>query len=189
NGLFAAGDYVNGPATAVEAIGHGRQVAAQIDHWLVGRQRCQQVRIEPVAQPLRDRSSDFINRQHIPTVPLADRFRPASCEVETGLGRDQAAEEAKRCYLCNLRYQINVDRCIYCRACIDVAPRNCIKLVHGIDIQDDGSYGELKETREWNKVAAIWIDNNECIRCGACYRVCPVSCISITRNELVTVDA
>ncbi|MBF0159573.1 MAG: FAD-dependent oxidoreductase [Magnetococcales bacterium] len=189
HGLFAAGDYVNGPATAVAAIGHGRYIAAQIDHWLVGRTRSQQVRIEPVAQPLRERSSDFIVRQHMPTVPLTKRLKPATCEVETGFNHDLAVEEAKRCYLCNLRYQINVDRCIYCRACIEVAPRNCIKLVRDIDIQSDGSYGALKETREWNQVAAIWIDNNECIRCGACYRVCPVSCISITRNELVTVDA
>ncbi|MBF0125289.1 MAG: FAD-dependent oxidoreductase [Magnetococcales bacterium] len=189
NGLFAAGDYVNGPATAVAAIGHGRHIAAQIDHWLVGRTRSQQVRIEPVTQPLRERSSDFIVRQHMPTVPLTNRLKPATREVETGFNHDLAVEEAKRCYLCNLRYQINVDRCIYCRACIEVAPRNCIKLVHDIDIKSDGSYGALKETREWNQVAAIWIDNNECIRCGACYRVCPVSCISITRNELVTVDA
>ena len=40
---------------------------------------------------------------------------------------------------------------------------------------EDGSYGELDETREWNKVGAIWIDNNECIRCGACYKVCPTN--------------
>ena len=186
--LFAAGDYVNGPSTVVAAVGHGRQMAHHMDRWLVGRKHRQQVRIEPVKEPLRDRAFDFIPRQTMPTLPVAKRFHPSSCEVEPGLDREQAAEEAKRCYLCDLRYQINVDRCIYCRACIDVAPRNCIKLVKDIAIQADGSYGTLQETKEWNQVAAIWIDNNECIRCGACYRACPVSCISITRNELVTVD-
>jgi len=69
-----------------------------------------------------------------------------------------------------------------------VAPRNCIKLVQGVEIQADGSYGSLQEAREWNQVGAIWIDNNECIRCGACFRACPVECISITRNEFVEVD-
>jgi formate dehydrogenase major subunit len=187
-GLFAAGDYVGGASTVIQAIAHGRQIAGKVDYWLVGRARQQQVRIEPVAGPLRDRAFDFIPRQPMPTVPLNRRLRPASCEVETGLDREHAAEEAKRCYLCTLRYQINVDRCIYCRACIEVAPRNCIKLIRGVSMQEDGSFGGLQETREWNQVAAIWIDNNECIRCGACYRVCPVSCISITRNELVTVD-
>ena len=61
-------------------------------------------------------------------------------------------------------------------------------MVDGVDIQADGSYGALKETGEWNRVGAIWIDNNECIRCGACFDVCPTRCISIVRKEFVTVD-
>lgn len=189
NGLFAAGDYVNGASTAIEATGHSRKIATKIDAWLVGRERRQQrVRIEPVDRPLRERAWDFIPRQTMPTIPLGQRLKTPNGEVECGMNADQAGEEAKRCYLCFLRYQIDVDRCIYCRACIEVAPRNCIKLVKGVEITEEGSYGPLKETKEWNEVGAIWIDNNECIRCGACYRVCPVKCISITRNELVTVD-
>ncbi|MEO5363268.1 MAG: FAD-dependent oxidoreductase [Magnetococcus sp. DMHC-8] len=185
-GLFAAGDYVRGASTAIEAIGHARQIADKLDTWLVGRVRRQMVQMEPVAAPLRERAFDFIGRQHMPTTPLSER--PLAREVECGLTRPSIDEEAKRCYLCDLRYQIDVDRCIYCRACIDVAPRNCIKLVQDVAIRPDGSYGELQETREWNRVAAIWIDNNACIRCGACFKVCPVACISITRNKLVTVD-
>ncbi|MBF0285562.1 MAG: FAD-dependent oxidoreductase [Magnetococcales bacterium] len=188
NGLFAAGDFVNGASTAIQAIGHGRAIAAKVDAWLVGRERRQRVRIEPVKAPLRERAFDFIPRQEMPTLPLANRFKSGVCEVESGMDRERATEEAKRCYLCNLRYQIDVDRCIYCRACIEAAPRNCIKLVSGVAMNPDGSFGPLQETKEWNRVAAIWIDNNECIRCGACFRVCPVACISITRNELVTVD-
>jgi formate dehydrogenase major subunit len=187
NGIFAAGDFVRGASTVVQAVGHGREIARRIDAWLLGKERRRQVvRITPVAQPLRERAFDFIPRQHIPTVPLDQRN--ASCEVETGMDQAMAKEEAKRCYLCNLRYQIDVDRCIYCRACIEVAPRNCIKLVSGVEIADDGSYGKLLETREWNQVGAIWIDNNECIRCGACYIACPVKCISISRCELSEVE-
>ena len=51
-----------------------------------------------------------------------------------------AAQEARRCYLCYLRFEIDIDNCIYCRACIEVAPRNCIKLVSAIEIREDGSY-------------------------------------------------
>ncbi|MBF0309457.1 MAG: FAD-dependent oxidoreductase [Magnetococcales bacterium] len=187
-GLFAAGDYVKGASTAIEAIGHGRHLAGLMDTWLVGRTRRTLVRIEPVAGPTREASCNYIPKQPMPTVALANRFKPASREVESGMEREAAAEESKRCYLCDLRYQIDVNRCIYCRACIEVAPRNCIKLVSGVEMQSDGSFGKLTETKEWNRVAAIWIDNNECIRCGACYKVCPVACIAITRNELVTVD-
>jgi formate dehydrogenase major subunit len=188
-GIFAAGDYVKGPTTVIEAVGHGRKTALGIDTWLMGRQRRKQVvRIEPVDGPLRERSYDFIPRQEMPTAALRPRSASLQHEVETGYDADLAHEEAKRCYLCNLRYQIDVSNCIYCRACIEVAPRNCIKLIEGVEIKDDGTYGELIETNQWNEVGAIWIDNNECIRCGACFMVCPTKCISIVRLDFVTQD-
>jgi NAD-dependent dihydropyrimidine dehydrogenase PreA subunit len=59
-------------------------------------------------------------------------------------------------------------------------------LVEGVEINDDGTYGELQETNVWRDTAAIWIDNDECIRCGACYKVCPTRCISISKNEIIT---
>ncbi len=188
-GVFAAGDYVTGPTTVIEAVGHGRQIAAGIDTWLMGRQRRRKVvRIEPVEGPLRERAFDFIDRQPMPTSALGARNRELDHEVEKGFGAKRALREAKRCYLCNLKYQIDVDNCIYCRACIEVAPKNCIKLVEGVEINEDGSYGELLETSAWDRVGAIWIDNNECIRCGACFMVCPTKCITITRNEFVVQD-
>lgn len=188
-GMFAAGDYVSGASTVVQAVGHGRQVAKRIDAWLMGRERRKQVvRIVPVDKPLRERAFDFITRQHMPTAQLDERMRDGKHEVELGLDETRAFEEAKRCYLCNLRYQIDVDRCIFCRACIEVAPRNCIKLVRGVEIDEQGAYGKLLETKEWNHVGAIWIDNNECIRCGQCYTACPVQCISISRCELTEVE-
>lgn len=188
-GVFAAGDYVRGASTVIEAIGHARKVALGIDTWLMGRERRRQmVRIEPVAGPLRERAFDFIPHQHMPTEEVAKRCSSMGCEVETGYSDGLAHEESKRCYLCNLAYEIDVDNCIFCRACIDAAPKACIKMVEGVEIKPDGTYGRLLETGEWNRVGAIWIDNNECIRCGACYRVCPTKCISIKRKELVTRD-
>ncbi len=184
-GLFAAGDFVDGASTVVEAVGHGRQVALKMDGWLMGRVRRKLVvKIESVEHPLRDRSFDFIPRQKMPTEPLNTRLDGLTREAEHGYDADIAEREAKRCYLCHLKYEIDTDNCIYCRACIEVAPRNCIKLVQGVAIEEDGSHGELDEATAWNKVGAIWIDNNECIRCGACYLVCPTQCISITKNEI-----
>jgi len=188
-GVFAAGDYVHGAATVVEAVGHGREIALKLDTFLMGAPRRRPVvKIEPVAEPLRTRAYDFIPRQPVPMTPLKKRFKSLNVQVETGMTKKIAAEEAKRCYLCYLKYEIDVDNCIYCRACIDVAPRDCIKLVEGVEIHEDGTYGELKEAREWNNAGAIWIDNNQCIRCGACYTACPTHCISITRNELFMQD-
>jgi formate dehydrogenase major subunit len=173
----------------VEAVGHGREIAVKMDSWLMGRERRKKVvKITPVPEPLRERSFDFIPRQDIPTLPVSSRFDGLVDEVETGYDDELAFEEAKRCYLCYHKYEIDVDNCIYCRACIEVAPRNCIKLVDGVEIKDNGTYGSLHEASEWNKVGAIWVDNNECIRCGACYMVCPTKCISITKNEIFYQD-
>jgi formate dehydrogenase major subunit len=188
-GIFAAGDYVGGPSTVVEAVGHGRKIAQQMDTWLMGQQRRKTVvKIEAIDEPQRERADDFIPQQEMPTVQVNERIKSLSQEVECGYSEATAQEEAKRCYLCYLRYEIDVDNCIYCRACIEVAPRDCIKLVSGIEINEDGSHGELQETREWNRVGAIWIDNNQCIRCGACFKVCPTKCISISRHELINQD-
>jgi formate dehydrogenase major subunit len=185
DGMFAAADYVKGPTTVVEAVGHGRELALKMDTWLMGRVRRKLVvKIEPVEGPLRERSWDFIARQKMPTEPIATRLDDMTRETEHGYDEDLAREEAKRCYLCHHKYEIDTDNCTYCRACIEVAPRNCIKLVQGVEIEKDGAYGALDEASEWDKVGAIWIDNNECIRCGACYLVCPTQCISITQNEI-----
>ena len=188
-GIFAAGDYVKGATTVIEAIGHSREIALNIDTWLMGRTRKRWVvKVEPVSKPMHDHLDDFIPRQPVQTESLPKRFKNINIEVETGLDKKSALEEAKRCYLCYLKYEIDVDNCTFCRACIEVAPRDCIKLVEGVEIREDGAYGKLNETREWDKVGAIWIDNNQCIRCGACYTVCPTKCISITKNELLMQD-
>jgi ferredoxin len=188
-GLFAAGDFVIGASTVVEAVGLGRKTALKMDTWLMGRERRKLVvKIETVEEPRRDRSWDFIPPQHIPMEPMKSRFDTLALEAEKGYDQDLAVEEAKRCYLCHHKYEIDPDNCIYCRACIEVAPRDCIKLVSGVEIKEDGSYGELQETNQWDQVGAIWIDNNECIRCGACYMVCPTKCISITKNEIFYQD-
>jgi formate dehydrogenase major subunit len=184
-GVFAAGDFVSGPTTVIEAVGHGRRIAIDIDTWLMGHERRKLVvKIEPVEEPLRERAFDFIPRQEMPTEDAGKRFKGLTNEVEKGMELETAYEEAKRCYLCYHRYSIDVDNCIYCRACIEVAPRDCIKLVEGVDIKEDGTYGSLLEASKWDRVGAIWIDNNQCIRCGACYMVCPTKCISITKNEM-----
>jgi glutamate synthase (NADPH/NADH) small chain len=184
--LYVAGDYLTGPSTVIEAVGMGRRAAEKIARDLTASSfRENVVRMEDTEITDRKRTWDYLPRQDMPTVqPEKERLKSARLEVETGLTREQAAEEAKRCYLCYLHYEIDVSRCIYCRYCVDVAPRDCIKLVEGIRTNDVGAITGFVETTRWRDVNAIVIDNSRCIRCGECMRVCPVDCISVTKAEL-----
>jgi formate dehydrogenase major subunit len=186
-GLYAAGDYVTGPSTVIESIAMGRKAAHRIIEDLTGNRFIEKaVRQQDAEITDRQRAWDFISRKEMPTIiPALKRLTPENPEVETGLSQEEAHEESKRCYLCYLHYEIDMDKCIYCRYCIDVAPRDCIKLVNKIKLNDQGAIIGFEETASWDNVNAVIIDNSRCIRCGECVRICPMDCISVTRVELI----
>ncbi len=185
--LYLSGDFLTGPSTVIECVASGRKAAEQIAQDLTGKRfREWVVRMEEAAITDRLRSWDFIPRQEMPCVtPVSDRFRKSNVEVELGLTQEAAFEESKRCYLCYLHYEIDISKCIFCRYCIDNAPRDCIRLVEEISLNDNGAVDGYVETTDWQKVNAVVIDNSRCVRCGECVRVCPVDCISVTKVELV----
>lgn len=187
SGLYVAGDYLTGPSTVIEAIAMGRKAAALIGEDLAGRRIFQPaVKMEEAGITDRKRTWDFIPRTEMPTLePVGERLLSMEREVEVGYSKELALEESRRCYLCYLHYEIDLARCIYCRYCIDVAPRDCIKMVEDINTDETGAITCFIETSHWKGVNAIVIDNSRCIRCGECMRVCPVECISVTRVELV----
>jgi formate dehydrogenase major subunit len=185
SGFFLAGDYQQGASTVIEAIGHAQKVAVHCDAFLMGRTRSEwQVTCEVARDTRRERAWDFLEKNHMPTLEVEERFRLPDAEVETGFPEDTGKEEASRCYLCNLRYAIHIPDCIYCRWCIDLCPRNCIHLTEAFsNAPEQGSCG-ISKTKKWNKTAAIVIDSKRCIRCGECLKICPTQCIHVTKIGL-----
>ncbi len=186
NTVFSiSGDFRNGSSTVIEAVADGREVAREVHMTLSGTKDLKDtIHISEVKDTGRKRDYDFIPAQPMDTTPMRDR-QIKNREVETGYSKEKAITEAKRCYLCHYNYQIDISRCIYCLACIDVMPVDCIKMAKDIEVTEDGNLNYI-ETKNWSEVVAITIDNDKCIRCGNCVRACPVDCISISKYKLET---
>lgn len=185
--FFVAGDFRNGASTVIEAAADGRKVAREVHRVLSGISGYEDVvHISPVKDTGRKRDYDFIPLQPMDETPL-DTRREKNKEVDLGFSKEKTLEESRRCYLCHYNYQIDINRCIYCLACIDVMPVDCIKMAKDVEVTEDGDLRYI-ETKNWDEVQAITIDNDKCIRCGNCVRACPVDCISISKFKMETIE-
>ena len=163
--FFAAGDIVQlgtgQPLMVVNAVGDGKRVAFNLDKVAARRSRSQ-----PRTVPI-DVITDLnrMNMTYFPTVPAraAGRcsYRPAGAARRTKSfrrsPREQAVEEANRCFSCgtcnacdncylvcpepcivrsarsNGLYKILVDYCKGCRVCIEECPTGCLEGVPELD--------------------------------------------------------
>ncbi|MEW5722920.1 MAG: FAD-dependent oxidoreductase, partial [Thermodesulfobacteriota bacterium] len=115
--VFAGGDAVTGPATAVEAVAAGRRAAESIRRFLdgedlaAGRDRPATVaRVDPgEVRPA--------PRRRPPKKPAADRVRGFE-EVVGGLDEEAAVAEASRCLACGV--------CSECYQCLEVCQAGAI---------------------------------------------------------------
>jgi NADPH-dependent glutamate synthase beta subunit-like oxidoreductase len=107
-GVFAAGDAVSGPATVVQSVAHGNQVALTVDHWLKSGQLGgvyyhpkrhdipQLFDIEKYANARRPRPKVLS--------PEERRARQDFAEVEMEFDARTIQEECKRCLRCDLEW-------------------------------------------------------------------------------------
>jgi len=183
-GLFAAGDFSSGNADVISAIADGKSAADEIDAFLTGKQRRRQyLQVEPAEPTGRLRDHDLVDTPEMPLLPLAQRG--PNDEVELGYDPQAADLHAWRCYLCNYKFEIDQDKCIHCDWCIKVSPRNCILRLSRLELDADGAPLRWTEARATDADAAtyIWIDADQCIRCGNCSNVCPVDAISLRKCD------
>lgn len=183
--VFTAGDYRTGPTSIIDAVADAKEICRKVHKYLVGiKEKEKNVQIVEIEGPGtgRMRHDDFIEKQSMPTLDLKKRLKMDS-EVDLGFDKKLAHLEAKRCYLCDHDYQIDIDRCITCSACIEAMPRKCIMLAKDANTDKSGSIN-IEEAKSWEEVSSVIIDNKECIRCGACVKACPVDCITVAKISL-----
>jgi len=105
-GIFAAGDNVRGPATAVEAVGDGKKAAMAIDELLGGDGKPMNAyRNELIHMVVGYNETEYQKeraRVAMPHLPVGKRSKTFT-EVVLGYQADAAVEEAKRCLHCYLR--------------------------------------------------------------------------------------
>lgn len=105
-GVFAGGDAVSGPKTVVEAIAAGKIAAESIEKYLLGKRLARDYKlsrpslyVEPVE--LTEEEIQKAKRAKMPRLSLNARKKNFK-EVELGLTKEKAVEEAKRCLRCDL---------------------------------------------------------------------------------------
>ena len=106
-GIFAAGDAVLGPATVVEAVAQGNQVALAVDAYFrgvePGRARAMtEYRTTELSYKLDDYAD--AKRAEMPVRDPAVRARTYD-EIELGFDEESAREEARRCLRCDLEFE------------------------------------------------------------------------------------
>ncbi|MDH4265273.1 MAG: FAD-dependent oxidoreductase [Deltaproteobacteria bacterium] len=102
-GIFAGGDNVRGPASAIEAIADGQKAAMAIDRFLGG----DGLLPNPSRESLKGMKVSYDEESYaeerprvsVPQIPLTDRYHNFR-EVEVGYTARLAVEEAKRCLHC-----------------------------------------------------------------------------------------
>lgn len=102
--VFAGGDCVLGPATAIEAIGAGQKAAVEIDILLGGKGELP-INSDPLVAKEKNKFLEKqVGDQFRPEMPHMDIEKRKTCfeEVKLGYNDEQTVEESRRCLRCDL---------------------------------------------------------------------------------------
>ena len=162
--VFAAGDGVTGPATIIEAITQARKACRSCHQYLTGEA------LQPEPYEFISKKDNFMKqnkddykghfasqkRHEMPTIP--ENKRNNFSEVELGYENEKfALEETNRCLECG---------------CVEYFDCDLKKHATDYNATQDKYKGTFKKYRVDFNHPFIEIDNNKCILCARCVRIC-----------------
>ena len=162
-GVFAGGDVVTGPLTAITSIAQGRKAANAIMSYLtVGEAKKVPQKFYSFKHKLatlNEREFDHVKklaREKLKELEIIDRVHSFK-EVDQTFSDAQCESEVGRCLECGCSEYSDCKLRQYCDE-------------YQIDIKD--FVGEVKKYTVDNRHPFISLDANKCINCGKCVRTC-----------------
>ncbi|MGC9331542.1 MAG: FAD-dependent oxidoreductase [Bacteroidales bacterium] len=162
--IFAAGDSVTGPATVIEAIAQAKTASHSVEMYLNGQKP------EPIHKPFVSRKDNFreqtkddytgryknLMRKEMPVIDPDKRMNFK--EVELGYQNEEVAlHETQRCLECG---------------CSEFFSCNLQKYASEYHVEQTKYKGDFLEKPVDFSHPYIEIDNNKCILCSRCIRIC-----------------
>jgi len=163
DGIFAAGDAVSGPQTAIKAIAGGKRAALAMDAYMRGQPLPREIKhynhVRGDNETLDTASfgdKPEITKTPMPVLTEAQRQHNFD-EVELGFTEEQAKLEASRCLSCGCA---DVDECKL---------RQFASVYHA----DQFALAGAQTTHPIDESHTYIVrDRNKCILCGRCVRIC-----------------
>lgn len=159
DGVFAVGDATNrGASIAIEAIGEAQKAADVIDSFLKGKTVGYR---KPFVSEKVVTAEDFADRKKqsravMPQRAPEERKRDFE-EINLGFDIETAEKEAKRCLECG---------------CHDYRECRLIRYANMYGVCPSRFDGEKHNCRKERKLVSIERDQNKCILCNLCVRIC-----------------
>jgi formate dehydrogenase major subunit len=157
--VFAVGDATNrGASIAIEAIGEAQKASEVIDSYLngemIGYKKPFLSEKTVTAADLADREK--ISRAKMPQRSPEERIKDFD-EINLGFSVETAMNEAKRCLECG---------------CHDYHDCKLIRYANQYDVHPERFAGEKHDCPKEKKLVYIERDQNKCVLCNLCVRVC-----------------
>lgn len=159
DGVFAVGDATNrGASIAIEAIGEAQKASEVIDRYLHGENIGYK---KPYFSEKTVTAAELADREKLPRVKMPQRApqerKKDFNEVNLGFTAEQVMNEAKRCLQCG---------------CHDFHECKLIRYANEYDVRPERFFGEKHSCPKERRLVCIERDQNKCILCNLCVRVC-----------------